>query len=140
MSDRFRCPNCFQVFPKDESTLMLSSGAAVSGEGVQWSGDLEKDLPRIKRVVYCGSCRGAVDYHALLRGRLDARGLDLWGQWAFPVVALALSFGAGWAWWTSALGGVLAAVAACAALSRAERYRVQRWRLKDEGANPASRS
>ena len=129
MTQRFRCPNCFHVFAKDDSILMLSSGAAIAGGGIQWSGDLKKDLPRIKRLKHCGQCRAAIDFHALLRGDLDDRGLDLWGQWAFPVVALALCFGADWSWWAATLGGVLAAIAACVALSRVERWRVARYRL-----------
>ncbi|MFI5346624.1 MAG: hypothetical protein ACHQ51_09650 [Elusimicrobiota bacterium] len=134
MTDRFRCPNCFHVFEKDDSILMLSSGAMIKGDGIEWSGDLEKELSKIKRVKYCKDCRGPIDFHALLRGDLDDRGLDLWGQWAFPVVALALCFAADWSWWASTLGGIAAAVAACVALSRVERYRVVRWRLSPDEA------
>jgi hypothetical protein len=132
MNARFRCPNCFEVFEKDDSILMLSSGAAIAGDGIKWSGNLEKDLSRIKRLVYCKNCRGPIDFHALLRGDLDDRGYDVWGQWAFPFAAAALYFAADWSWWASVLGGIAAAVAACVTLSRVERYRVARYRLSED--------
>jgi hypothetical protein len=73
----FCCPNCFAQFEKDDSILMLSSGAAVAGGGISWSGKLERDIGQIKRVKYCKSCRQPIDFHALLRGKLDYYG---WGN------------------------------------------------------------
>ena len=64
----FCCPNCFSQFQKDDSVLMLSSGAAVSGEGIGWSGKLDRYIDRIKRVKYCKRCRQPLDFHALLQG------------------------------------------------------------------------
>ena len=125
----FCCPNCFSQFQKDESILMLSSGAAVSGEGISWSGQLDRDIDRIKRVKYCKSCRQPLDFHALLQGKLDYRA---WGpSWA--VLAALLMLAVSWFWlglsiWASlwpggalghgrGLGGIVARTQAARALA-----------------------
>lgn len=88
----FCCPNCFSQFQKDDSILMLSSGAAVSGEGIGWSGKLDRDIDRIKRVKYCKRCRQPLDFHALLQGKLD---YHAWGpSWA--ALAFLLMLAASW--------------------------------------------
>jgi hypothetical protein len=126
----FCCPNCFSQFQKDESILMLSSGAAVSGEGISWSGQLDRDIDRIKRVKYCKSCRQPLDFHALLQGKLDYRA---WGPlWA--VLAALLMLAVSWFWlglsiWASLGLAALSATAAGLAGSWLERKRLARWRF-----------
>jgi hypothetical protein len=128
----FLCPNCFSQFQKDDTILMLSSGAAIAGEGIAWSGDLGRDLGKVKRVKYCKSCRKPLDFHALLRGRLD---YQAWGPCAAVLVfLLALTFC--WYWldysfWSSLALAVLAATAAGLAGAWLERKRLARWRLSD---------
>ena len=88
----FCCPNCFSQFQKDDSILRLSSGAAVSGEGIGWSGKLDRDIDRIKRVKYCKRCGQPLDFHALLQGKLD---YHAWGpSWA--ALAFLLMLAASW--------------------------------------------
>ncbi|MGA7457146.1 MAG: hypothetical protein WBW51_07485 [Methyloceanibacter sp.] len=128
----FCCPNCFNRFQKDDSILMLSSGAAVSGKGVSWSGRLDRDIDRIKRVKYCKRCRQPLDFHALLRGKLD---YHAWGP-LWSVLAFLLVLAASWFWldnsfWASLGLAALAATAAGFAGSRLERKRLARWRLNE---------
>jgi hypothetical protein len=128
----FLCPNCFSQFPKDDTILMLSSGAAVAGEGVSWSGDLDRDISKIKRVKYCKSCGKPLDFHALLRGRLDYRA---WGPSA-GLLAFLLTLALCWYWlgypfWASLCLAAVAALAGGLAGAWLERKRVARWRLSD---------
>jgi len=81
MAKFFCCPNCFAQFEKDDSILMFSSGASIVGEGISLSGNLERDIDKIKRVKYCKSCRQPLDYHALLRGKLDYYGWGILGAY-----------------------------------------------------------
>ena len=128
----FCCPNCFSQFQKDDSILMLSSGAAVSGEGIGWSGKLDRDIDRIKRVKYCKRCGQPLDFHALLQGKLD---YHAWGpSWA--ALAFLLMLAASWFWlghsfWASLGLAALAATAAGFAGSWLERKRLARWRLNE---------
>ncbi|MGZ5918014.1 MAG: hypothetical protein ACXWJ4_11990 [Methyloceanibacter sp.] len=115
----FCCPNCFAHFQKDDSILMLISGASIVGGGIRWSGNLDGEIDKIKRVKYCRQCRKPLDFHALLRGKLDYRawgpscavlgfllalaeslfvlGLSLWAGLGLAVmVAVAGGFGGAW--------------------------------------------
>jgi hypothetical protein len=128
----FLCPNCFTQFQKDDTILMLSSGVAVAGEGVSWSGDLGSDIGKIKRVKYCKSCRKPLDFHALLRGKLD---YQAWGPCA-ALLAFVLMLGLCWYWlgysFLSSFGlAVLAAIAAGISGAWLERKRLAHWRLSD---------
>jgi hypothetical protein len=128
----FCCPSCFSQFQKDDSILALSSGAAVSGEGIDWSGKLDRDIGRIKRVKYCKSCRQPLDFHALLQGRLDYRA---WGP-SCAMLAFLLALAVAWFWlglsiWASLGVAALAAALAGLAGSWLERKRLARWRFTE---------
>ena len=126
----FCCPNCFSQFQKDDSVLLLISGAAVSGEGINWSGTLDRDIDRIKRVKYCKSCRQPLDFHALLQGKLDYRAWGpSWAVLAFLLVLAVVWFGLGLSIWASLGLAVLAATVAGLAGSWLERKRLARWRF-----------
>lgn len=138
MSD-FWCPNCLRHFRKDESITMLTSGAAISGEGINWSGDLERDIHNIKRVKYCGECHGALDFHALLRGKLDYRAYGLTaGFWTFVVLIPVLWLGAGLPLWASLLLAFIAALFMGWFFNRLEQRRISRWALSPEEAQRMS--
>jgi len=131
----FCCPNCFAQFEKDDSILMLSSGISVVGEGVSWSGNLERDIGKIKRVKYCKRCGKPLDFHALLRGKLDYYG---WGILGACLGSL-ISFAVFWFWLDYSFWGSLALaalVATALGLGGAwlERLRLARWRLSDSDA------
>jgi len=109
MAKFFCCPNCFAQFEKDDSILMFSSGASIVGEGISWSGNLERDIDKIKRVKYCRSCRQPLDFHALLCGQLD---YWAWGP-SCAVLAFLLTLGAFWfrlgySFWASLASGASA--------------------------------
>lgn len=72
MNSHFRCPTCYQLVEKGNDILMLMSGASIGGEGVNFGG-IDRELHKIKRVMYCSKCRGALDFHALLQGKLDPK-------------------------------------------------------------------
>jgi len=128
----FCCPNCFGQFQKDDSILMLISGASIVGEGVRWSGDLERDIDKIKRVKYCRRCGRPLDFHALLRGKLDYCALGP----SCAVLAFLLTLGAFWLWlgfsfWGSLALAAIAATAGGFAGSWLERKRLARWRISE---------
>ena len=112
---------------------MLTSGIAVGGEGIHWSGNLEKDIHQVKRVVYCKACRGPIDFHALLRGHLDARLYPAAGGW-IAFFAAVLSFMAnGLDFWPSVGVSLLPGIAVAMMLRSLERRRLKRWRLEEQG-------
>ena len=127
----FCCPNCFSQFQKDDSILMLSSGAAVSGEGIGWSGKLDRDIDRIKRVKYCKRCGQPLDFHALLQGKLDYHARTVRAALAFLFMLAASWFWLGHSFWASLGLAALAATAAGFAGSWLERKRLARWRLNE---------
>jgi len=132
MAKFFCCPNCFAQFEKDDSILMLSSGAAIAGEGINWSGNLERDIDKIKRVKYCKSCQQPLDFHALLRGKLDYYGWGILGGY----LGFLLTLGACWFWlgysfWGSLALAALAATAGGFGGAWLERKRLARWRLSE---------
>jgi hypothetical protein len=128
----FCCPNCFAHFQKDDSILMLISGASIVGEGISWSGNLEGEIDKIKRVKYCRQCRKPLDFHALLRGKLDYRA---WGPSCVVfgfLLGIALSlFVFGLSFWAGL--GLAVAVAAAGGYGGAwlERRRLARYRLSE---------
>jgi hypothetical protein len=133
MAKFFCCPNCFAQFEKDNSILMLSSGAAIVGGRVNWSGNLERDIDKIERVKYCKNCRKPLDFHALLRGKLDYYG---WGVLA-AYLGFLLSFAAFWFWldysfWSGVFRAAIVATAAGFLAWRLDRLRLGRWRLSDD--------
>ena len=143
MAKDFLCPNCLRRFAKDDSILMLTAGAAVVGEGVSLSGRLEEDLPKIKRLKYCKICRGAIDFHALLRGRLDYVGGTPYGLAVALLAAPTLLFGAGLSWWLAVPAAAAAGIAVGLAVDRMELRRIKSYRLSDEqvrtlGGTPAA--
>ena len=132
MAKFFCCPNCFAQFEKDDSILMFSSGASIVGEGISWSGNLERDIDKIKRVKYCKSCRQPLDYHALLRGKLDYYGWGILGAY----LGFLLSFAAFWFWlgysfWASVALAAVVATAGGFGGSWLERKRLARWRISE---------
>ncbi|MGH6803129.1 MAG: hypothetical protein ACREC3_07155 [Methyloceanibacter sp.] len=132
MAKFFCCPNCFAQFEKDDSILMFSSGASIVGEGISWSGNLERDIDKIKRVKYCKSCRQPLDFHALLRGQLD---YWAWGP-SCAVLAFLLTLGAFWFWldysfWASLALAAIAATAGGFGGSWLERKRLACWRISE---------
>jgi hypothetical protein len=128
----FCCPNCFAQCEKDDSILMLSSGAAIVGEGLSWSGQLERDIDKIKRVKYCRRCGRPLNFHELLRGKLDYRA---WGP-SCAVLAFLLTLGALWLWlgysfWASVALAAVAAAAGGFGGSWLKRKRLARWRISE---------
>jgi hypothetical protein len=118
---------------------MLTSGAGIVGEGVGWSGSLEQDIHKVKRVRYCKECRRALDFHALLRGKLDYRHYGSWGGlWTFipcvPILWVGLSF----PFWASVLLALIAAFIVGWLFDRLERRKVSRWALSSEEAERLS--
>ncbi|MBN2398159.1 MAG: hypothetical protein JXI32_07240 [Deltaproteobacteria bacterium] len=129
--DRFRCPNCFAAFEKDSDIEMLSSGIAIGGEGIHWSGDLERDIHQIKRVVYCKACHGPIDFHALLRGHLDDRPYTATVGWV--VFFIGTVFFVAYrddVWPGIGMSLVLGATVSCM-LRLVERRRLKRWRVTE---------
>ena len=130
-SGRFRCPNCFATFEKDYNIVILTSRIAICGEGIDWSGNLKKDIDQIKRVVYCKACHGPIDFHALLRGHLDDRPYPAVVGWIVFFMGTFLFIANGIDFWSGVGMGLLLSVTVCIMLSRLERRRLTHWRLKE---------
>jgi hypothetical protein len=130
-SDRFRCPNCFAAFEKDNAILTLSSDIAIGGEGISWSGDLERDIHQIKRVVYCKACHGPIDFHALLRGHLDDRPYPAVIGWVVFFIGIIVSMAYRDDVWPGIGMSLVLGVTVSCMLRLVERRRLMRWRLKE---------
>jgi hypothetical protein len=130
-SDTFRCPNCFATFEKDYNIVILSSRIAICGEGIDWSGDLERDIDQIKRVVYCKACHGPIDFHALLRGHLDERSYPAGAGWMVFFIGTVAFMAGGIDFWPGVGMSFLVSVPVYGILRFLERRRLTRWRLKE---------
>ena len=125
----FWCPNCFRRFEKDDAILTLTSHIAIVGEGINWSGDLEKDIHTAKRVMYCKACGGPIDFHALLRGNLDYRAYSIEASfWAFLLTVL---FGPADTFWAAFGLALIVAIPVGIAFNWFEKRHVARWRLSE---------
>ena len=134
-TEAFFCPNCLQLSPKGRMVLMMQSDVAVTGSGVNWSGNLEKELPRVARVRYCSRCKKPVDFHAVLRGHLDeAR----YPKYIVPGIGISVFFGCLklllWSWWAAAGIAIISGIVAYKLCMLIESWRVKRYRLTAEDA------
>lgn len=134
-SKRFWCPSCFAVLEKDDSILMLMGNVSIVGPGVSWSGNVEQDIEKIKRVKYCTHCNRPLDFHALLRNKLDyhdvASPAAVCGFLAGGAVGLFILQLSGWASFAFAMAiGVVAFLA----VDRVQRHRVARWAFSEAQA------
>ena len=131
---RFICPNCFQVSEKGVATLMLAGNIALAGSDVEWSGDLEKDIHRVKRLTSCPRCRAPIDNHALLRGHLDERKFPGIGSTLAFLVSLAAFAWFRLPWWATGGLAFLTMIVVGWSLLLLERRQISRWRLSEESA------
>ena len=130
-SGRFRCPNCFATFEKDYNIVILTSRIAICGEGIDWSGNLKKDIDQIKRVVYCKACHGPIDFHALLRGHLDYRSYPADTGWMVFFIGTVSLIAGGIDFWPGVGMSFLLSGIAYIMLSFLERRRLTHWHLKE---------
>ena len=132
MSRQFKCPTCFTAFEKDDDILILTSNIAITGNGIDWSGNLEKDLPKAKRLVYCRVCHGPIDFHALLKGDLDAGWYPTFVEWSSILLAIVLFVSQSFEWWEVMGIAVGYGVASYLVLRKVEHLRLARHRLSPE--------
>lgn len=133
-TSHFWCPNCFRKLEKDDVTKTLISNISIAGEGINWSGDLKKDIHKAKRVMYCARCNKPLDYHALLRGKLDYRAYAAWAILIFIGGLVYLLRYRGFSFW--AAGGISLAGSLLIGylLNELEKKIVSRWRLTEQQA------
>ncbi len=130
-SNRFRCPNCCAAFENDYDIMLLSSGVAIGGEGIILSGDLERDIHQIKRVVNCKACHGPIDFHALFRGHLDDRPYPAVIGWVVFFIGIIFSMAYRDDVWPGIGMSLVLGVTVSCMLRLVERRRLKRWRVTE---------
>ena len=131
-STHFWCPNCFRRFPKDFETKTLTSNISIAGEGINWSGNLEKDIHKAKRVMYCARCGKPLDYHALLRGRLDYKAFAQWAILIFFGGLIYLWRYRGFSFWAAAGISLAGSLIIGYLLNELEKKMATRWKFSEE--------
>jgi hypothetical protein len=117
--------------------LIIGSGAVITG--IETGSLSIKDIDKFKRVVYCKQCGGALDFHALLLGKLDVRTHYAPGVLLIAGIALSVLVDQPfWAGFVLTIVSVAIVMFMCEGLDRTRlrRYRFSQSQAQELGGNP----